>query len=64
MIQKKNKLARQKVAVKRLEASLVLYQDMLKGLEDKSKEHKQIALKLKRTNQALENTLKKMSRFS
>jgi hypothetical protein len=62
MIQKKNKLARQKVAVKRLEASVVQYQEMLKNLEVKSDEHKKIALKLKLTHETLENTLNNMKR--
>lgn len=62
MVQRKNRYNRQKVAVARLESSVEKYQEQLKSLEKNDSEHKKIALKLKRTNEALENTLKKMQK--
>jgi hypothetical protein len=60
MVQKKNKLSRQKLAVNHLELSIGQYQEMLKNLEIKTDEHKKIALKLKLAQETLENTLNNM----
>jgi len=59
---KKNKYFRQKMAVERIEQNILEYQEKIKKIDKDDETFKILTSKLKKANQTIENTLKKMKK--